>query len=176
VAAECAALGFPAPTLVTLAGTTSGQAETVLAAAPHVDPAEHLVIFNIDTHVRPGAMGPETLAGDGCIPCFPGAGDAWSFVARNPAGRVTAVREKRRISPHASVGLYVFRDLALYREAYDATPPQPARGRTERFVAPLYDTLVRTGHDIRMTELAATDVVPLGTPDEARAAGALEAA
>jgi dTDP-glucose pyrophosphorylase len=174
-AAECRGLGFPAPTVVTVERPTSGQAETVLAAAPHVAPGERLVIFNIDTHVRPGAMGADTLLGDGCIPCFAGAGDAWSFAACDGAGRVTAVAEKQRISDHASVGLYAFRDLAMYREAYAATPPSvnPAGGRRERFVAPLYDTLVRAGHDIRLTVLAAGDVVPLGTPAEAVAAGTL---
>jgi hypothetical protein len=168
-------MGFGDPTLVALDRPTSGQAETVLAAAPHIGPRDRLVIYNIDTHVRPGALGAATLDGDGCIPCFPGEGDGWSFVAADPDGRVTAVREKERISPHASVGLYAFRDLATYRFAYDATPvPQSGAGRGERYVAPLYTTLVDHGHDIRMVSLAPGDVVPLGTPAEALRVGPIE--
>ena len=162
VAAECTLLGFPAPLLVQLDGTTSGQAETVLAAAPHVGDDDRLVIYNIDTHVRPGALDARTLQGDGCIPCFPGSGDGWSFVAADAKGRVTDVREKERISPHASVGLYVFRSLELYRAAYDATPPV----RGERYVAPMYRELLARGCDIRLVTLAARDVVPLGTPEQ----------
>jgi hypothetical protein len=170
VGGECRALGFAVPPSVALLdGPTGGQAETVLAAAPHVEPGATVVIYNIDTHVRPGAFGPDTLAGDGCVPCFAGAGDAWSFVAAGADGRATAIAEKRRISPHASVGLYVFRDLALYREAYAAAAP--AGG--ERYVAPLYAPLIERGYDVRMTTLADQDVVPLGTPDEAARFGAI---
>jgi dTDP-glucose pyrophosphorylase len=172
VARECALLGFPPPELVCLDGTTSGQAETVLAAEPFIAADEPIVIYNIDTHVRPGAFGADTLAGDGCIPCFPGNGDGWSFVRCDGAGRVVDVREKKRISPHCSVGLYAFRDLATYRAAYDRTAPV----RDERYVAPLYATLLDDGCDIRMTTLDAHDVVPLGTPDEARRASDLRAA
>jgi len=173
---ECERTGLGTPAVVALDRPTSGQAETVLAAEQHVAPGERLVIYNIDTHVRPGVLGPATLEGDGCIPCFPGEGDAWSFVATDADGRVTAVREKERISPHASVGLYAFRDLATYRSAYDATPvAADGAGRGERYVAPLYDTLVRHGRDIRMLPIAAGDVVPLGTPAEAERVGAIEA-
>jgi hypothetical protein len=175
VTAECHAMGFAAPTVELLDAPTAGQAETVLAAAPHVAPGQQLIIYNIDTHVRPEAFGPDTLAGDGCIPCFPGAGDAWSFVAAGSDGRVTAVAEKRRISPHASVGLYVFRDLALYREAYDDTQRVAvAGGRSERFVAPMYAALLDAGRDIRMTALTKHDVIPLGTPAEAERFGPIE--
>ena len=172
VTRECAALGAPAPELVQLDRPTSGQAETVLAAAPFLGADEQLAIFNIDTHVRPGALAGETLTGDGCIPCFPGTGDAWSFVAAAPDGRATAVREKERISPHASVGLYAFRDLALYREAYAATAPtELASGRRERFIAPMYQVLIDSGYDVHMTSLDHSDITPLGTPEEALRVG-----
>ena len=162
VAAECALLGFPAPALVRIEGTTSGQAETVLAAAEHVRAEDRLVVYNIDTHVRPGALDGRTLEGDGAIPCFPGAGDGWSFVAADADGRVTDVREKQRISAHASVGLYAFRSLELYRAAYEATPSV----RGERYVAPMYRELIARGCEIRLVRLAVDDVVPLGTPEQ----------
>ncbi len=175
VASECEQLGLQRPALVRLGRSTSGQAETVLAAEPHVASNEQIVIFNVDTHVRPGALAGDTLRGDGCIPCFPGTGDGWSFVACTAERRVSAVREKQRISPHASVGLYVFRDLDLYRRAYAATPPtEVSPGRCERYVAPLYQPLIELGCEIRMTSLLAADVTPLGTPAQAALVGALE--
>ncbi|MGH2874563.1 MAG: hypothetical protein ACRDL5_19150 [Solirubrobacteraceae bacterium] len=164
---ELEALRFPASELVVLDRTTAGQAETALAAAPLLASDEALVVYNIDTHVRPGALDGATLEGDGCIPCFPGAGDGWSFVACDGAGRATAVRKKRRISPHCSVGLYAFRDLDLYREAYARTRSTDG----ERYVAALYDALIEAGLEIRMQPLAADDVVALGTPEQAALAG-----
>ena len=64
----------------------------------------------------PGAGSDDPLAG--WIPCFPAPGDGWSFARLDDAGRVVELREKVRISDHATVGLYWFASAAQYCEIY----------------------------------------------------------
>src|ERR1035437_10357900 len=77
-----------------------------------------LAIYNIDTYVDPAAMDFTQIRGQGWIPCFPGEGDKWSFAAADQNGRISEVREKLRISRHASVGLYWFDSFSRYEDAY----------------------------------------------------------
>jgi len=170
VAAESAALGLASWELVELEATTDGQATTALLAGAAVrDPELPLVIYNIDTHVRPCAMRAQDAGGDGWIPCFPGAGDHWSFVRDDGRGRALEVREKRRISAHATVGLYWFGSYRLYAELYARHFAGGAGAEAgERYVAPMYSTLIAEGGDVRLGVLEGEDVVALGTPAEVR--------
>ncbi len=166
---EHARAGIASYELVELAETTDGQATTVMTAEPAVRAPElPLVVYNIDTHVRPGAMRAQDARGDGWIPVFPGAGSAWSFAAADADGRVSAVREKERISPHATVGLYWFGSFARYRDLYErhyaAAGATDAAG--ERYIAPMYNTLIADGGLVTIGQLGLDDVVPLGTPAE----------
>jgi hypothetical protein len=178
VARACAAVGFANWTVVTLDTPTDGQATTVLAAEPALaDADDRLLVWNIDTHIRPGALDPDDFAADGWLPCFPGAGDAWSFARADEAGRVAEVREKRRISADATVGLYGFKSFGAFRDAYAATYPAGApREAGECYVAPMYNALIALGADLRLTRLSAQAVIPLGTPAEVEAFAAREIA
>lgn len=179
IARACACAGFANWTVVTLDAPTGGQATTVLAAEPALaDADDRLLVWNVDTLVRAEALDPAAFAGDGWLPCFPGAGDAWSFVRADAEGRVLEVREKRRISGDAAIGLYGFASFAAFREAHAATYPAGAhREAGECCVAPLYNALVARGANVRLTRLPAAAVVPLGTPaDLAAFAAAGEAA
>jgi len=169
IAAACAAEGVASHAIVELEGTTDGQATTALLAGEAVrDPAAPFVVFNIDTHVRPDAMRAQDARGDGWIPCFPGAGDAWSFARCEPGTtRVVEVREKVRISEHATVGLYWFASFEAYAALYERHFAGGAgTERGERYIAPMYGTLVREGGEVHAGLVAAEDVVPLGTPAE----------
>lgn len=164
---HCAAEGVASYELVELAETTDGQATTALLAGAGVrDPDAPFLVYNVDTHVRPGAIRADDATGDGWIPVFPGAGDGWSFAAADAQGRVTVLREKQRISPHATVGLYWFRSFALYADLYDRhyALPGASDAAGERYIAPMYNTLIAAGREVRIAELALGDVVPLGTP------------
>lgn len=169
VARECAALGIAGHRLVELDATTDGQATTALLAGEVLaDRALPFLVYNIDTHVRPGALRREDARGEGWLPCFRAKGDHWSFAAAGPDGRVTAVAEKRRISDHATVGLYWFGSFELYDELYGqhygGGGALDASG--ERYVAPMYASLVQAGRAVFLGELAPETVVPLGTPHE----------
>jgi dTDP-glucose pyrophosphorylase len=163
---EAAGLGIASINVVELDAPTDGQATTALAAADAVvAPAAPMLIYNIDTFVHPSAMRIDMVQGDGWIPCFPAEGDAWSFAAADADGRVQEVREKKRISPHATVGLYWFSSLEIYSDAYGRHYSDPANlEKGERYVAPLYNTLIADGRPVYISAIPLEAVVPLGVP------------
>lgn len=170
LADACRVLGIHAHALIELDDATDGQATTAHLALPECSLESPLSIFNIDTHLSPGALGVPPADCDGWIPCFPGAGDHWSFVRLAPSGLAVEVREKQRIAPHATVGFYWFRSARMYRDAYaayyDGLATPGARG--ERYVAPLYNQLIADGADVRITTMPDGTVTVLGTPAELR--------
>ena len=178
IARACAAVGFANWGLITIGHLTDGQATTVLAAEPaFAESDDRLLVYNVDTLVWPQALDPDAFIGDGWLPCFPGKGDAWSFARADARGRVEEVREKRRISDDATIGLYGFAGWRAYRAAYNATyPPGAPREAGECYIAPMYNTLIAQGADVRLSRLPAAAVVPLGTPGDVAAFAAGPAA
>jgi len=171
IRASAASAGIKALRIVELDAPTDGQATTALLAAPLIaDRGAPLLIYNIDTFVHPRAIAAKDVRGDGWVPCFPGEGDHWSFAAVDQNGRAHELREKERISPHATVGLYWFSSFDLYRRAYERHfeehRPQPL---PERYIAPLYNELISMEYPVYIHEIPAHAVVPLGTPIEVEA-------
>jgi dTDP-glucose pyrophosphorylase len=166
VRSEAQNLGIGRVDVVELAAPTDGQATTALAAEGAVaDPSAPMLIYNIDTFVHPSEMTPAEVRGDGWIPCFRAEGDAWSFAAADDTGRVYEVREKQRISPFATVGLYWFSSFALYASAYSGYYADAANmERGERYVAPLYNALIADRRPVYLSEIEPGAVVPLGVP------------
>lgn len=173
---ECARMGLRDPRIVVLEAPTSGQAETVALGLRQAgsDPDQPLTIFNIDTVRRhfayPRQIDLESV--DGYLEVFRGDGDHWSFARPDPraaaSNRVAEVAEKRRISDLCCTGLYHFRSAGLFLEAYDSTAGQDVSELQggERYVAPLYNVLIRQGCDIRFDEIAPDQVAFSGTPEE----------
>jgi hypothetical protein len=156
-------IGLPAP--------TDGQATTAIAAKTAIaETGRPTLIYNIDTFVHPDMLPAEAVRGDGWIPCFAAKGDAWSFVATAGTERATELREKVRISQHATIGLYWFASFDLYEDAYkrhysDASNLEMG----ERYVAPLYNTLIADGRSIYIHDVPVEAVVPLGIPADVEA-------
>lgn len=177
VSAECERLRIVKASVVTLARPTSGQAETVLLGLEAVPDDEPVTIFNIDTF-RPGFRYPEWSRDcDGYLEVFAGEGDNWSFV--RPDGRdprlVAETAEKRAISDLCCTGLYHFASAGRFREAYAAPSAATSEAeRRERYVAPLYNALIRTGKRIRYDLIPPSAVIFCGTPHEYETALALE--
>ncbi len=178
VRAECEAMGLPAERLdlVVLNEETDGQAETVARGLELAEAADDaaLTIFNIDTF-RPGFRHPDAFdpaAIDGYVEVFQGEGTHWSFVRPDPtdtvAFRAAEVAEKVRISDLCSTGLYYFSSVAFFRSLYagiaDRDPLDLQGG--ERYIAPLYNTAIQAGHDIRYALIRRDEVRFCGTPDE----------
>ena len=178
VRAECKKAGLPADKLdlVVLEHETAGQAETVAKGleAARVDPAQPLTIFNIDTF-RPGFRYPtafDPARVDGYLEVFEGEGDHWSFAAPDERAaesfKVARVTEKERISNLCSTGLYHFRQVALFQDLYAgiaARDPATLQGG-ERYIAPLYNTAIQAGKDIRYDLISIEEVCFCGTPAE----------
>ena len=171
IVAECTRLGIADPAVVELDAPTDGQATTALLAAPVVsDRAAPLLIYNIDTFVHPSALPAEAVRGDGWIPCFKAAGDHWSFARADADGRVDLVREKLRISDHATIGLYGFSSFELYEQVYRHYYSVAAHlEKGERYVAPLYNELITRGLPVFIHDVPLSAVVPLGVPEDVEA-------
>lgn len=165
------ALGIKLASIVTTPAVTSGQAETAKLAIDELTGINGLplVIYNVDTHVRPGVMNPSDGNADGWVPCFPGEGLAWSFARTESDDRIVEIAEKVRISDWATVGLYGFRSASVFLNAYDALyGPSVKRAHKETYIAPMYQSMIDVGLLVRMSQLNLEDVVPLGTPEEVK--------
>lgn len=169
IARSCRELGIHHSSVVELCHETDGQATTVLEAEPAIhNPQEPILIYNIDTYVEPRFLPLDNIPGDGWIPCFPGEGDHWSFVRLDLDGKAMEVREKQRISSHATIGLYWFRSFLLFKEAYKTYyADQSHLEGGERYIAPLYNQLIAQGLEVRILAIPFSGVHALGTPAEA---------
>ncbi len=168
IEAECAALNIH-PFVIEIDHLTSGQAETAMLASPYWEKDEALLIYNIDTYVEAYQMKAQDIAGDGWIPCFLGEGDHWSFVRLDEKGDAVEIREKKRISPHCTLGAYYFRTAKLYETLYNEyyLSGNYALDAGERYVAPLYNYLIeKKGGCVRIVDIDEKFVHVLGTPEE----------
>lgn len=168
---EASALRIARTAIVELDQPTDGQATTAMLAADRITRRDvPMLIYNIDTFVHPDALPASGVRGDGWIPCFDAAGDAWSFAAADREGRISEVREKVRISPHATVGLYWFSSFNGFAAAYTQHYSNPANiEKGERYVAPVYNTLIASGCKVFLHNVPAQAVIPLGIPADVEA-------
>ncbi|WP_248320395.1 glycosyltransferase family 2 protein [Caballeronia sp. Sq4a] len=165
---EAAEMGIEERSIIEIGYLTDGQATTAtLAKDAILDPSQPMLVYNIDTFVHPDALPAHAVRGDGWVPCFPGKGDGWSFAAADDDGRVTELREKVRISPHATIGLYWFSSFSLYLQAYQSYYSDKSKiEKGEKYIAPLYNELISSGRPVFLHEVPESAVIPLGTPAE----------
>jgi NDP-sugar pyrophosphorylase family protein len=160
-------LGIPNSHIVEIDRLTDGQATTVLFADEIWEPNAPLIIYNIDTHINPEALGPQDFNGDGWIPCFKAPGESWSFVRLDSQGHAVEVREKRRISENATIGLYGFSSATLYKNLYNKYYLYESNiEKGEKYIAPLYNQLISDGGLVTITILINNYVHVIGTPEE----------
>ena len=160
-------LGIQDSRVVEIDAMTDGQATTAMLALPHLEANSPIAIFNIDTGLKSGALQRSDALGNGWIPCFRAAGNAWSFCRIDANRRVVEVREKARISDFATIGLYWFDSAKRYAEAYAHYYGISGREeKGERYVAPIYNQLISDGGSVSWSEIDLSAVIPLGTPDE----------
>lgn len=163
---EAKKVGIQSVSIVELESSTDGQATTAALAAKQIrNRQDGMLIYNIDTFVHPDVLPVDSVRGTGWIPCFDAVGDAWSFAAADQSGRVSEVREKNRISRHATIGLYWFDSFDIFEQIYDRHYSIPANlEKGERYVAPIYNTLIASGGDVFIHSVPVDSVIPLGTP------------
>jgi len=166
---HCMELGIMNISIITLASPTSGQAETVLKAKNYWKGDDSLLIYNIDTYVEPEVLSGIMFNGDGCIPCFHGEGDHWSFVQLDSKGFAVSVTEKVRISDNCTIGAYYFRTCHLYEQIYVEyylSGVGDGSIQKEQYVAPMYNQLIMNGGIVLINQIDADKVHVLGTPEE----------
>jgi dTDP-glucose pyrophosphorylase len=168
IRSECDELGISTVEIISLDRLTDGQATSALLAEPKIQrPSQPFLIYNIDTHVTPSALPAECVRGDGWIPCFPGPGNGWSFARADQDGRITELREKERISDHATLGLYWFSSFEIFSTSYKQYYSDPEKlEKGEKYVAPLYNHIIQAGGPVYLHQVPLEAVIPLGTPAE----------
>ena len=124
-----------------------------------------LLIHNCDTGFRwqPSCL-PKGV--DACMPVFEAEGDHWSFGVPNPAdpNRAIAIAEKQRISNLASIGLYGFRSINLFRQqaARQLKQAKPVAG--EHYIAPLLHSMLSQDCSVSLPRVEGVELY--GTPAE----------
>lgn len=146
---------------------TDGQATSAMIAKSKWNEKEELIIYNIDTYVESNIMKYEDIKGDGFIPCFNALGDHWSFVKIDENGNTIEIREKERISDNCTIGLYYFKSCELYEKIYNEYYADSSNiEKNEKYVAPLYNFMVKKGYVVNIQNLPKGVVHVLGTPEE----------
>lgn len=167
---QCEMLGIKNYKVILLDYLTDGQATTAMLASKYWDKDHALLIYNIDTYVEAGEMNSSQLKGDGFIPCFKAEGDHWSFVRLDESGKVVEIKEKKRISDHCTLGAYYFKTCKLYEDLYkEYYNGSVELVNGEKYVAPLYDYLLKKNGEIYICDVDPERVHVLGTPKELEA-------
>lgn len=148
---------------------TDGQATTALLAKEKWEESEELIIYNIDTYIEANTMKYEFIKGDGYIPCFKAEGDHWSFVKLDKNGNAIEIREKNRISDNCTIGLYYFKTCELYEKIYNEYYANNKNlENNEKYIAPLYNYMIKKGYKINIEDLPVNKVHVLGIPEEVK--------
>ncbi len=165
---ELPALGIHDWSLLELESPTDGQATTALQALTIVKADLPFLIYNIDTFVEPSSLPHDAVCGDGWVPCFPGVGDSWSFArTAEDSLEIVEIREKQRISPQATIGLYWFKSGSLYADLYHRFYRSADHLEAgERYIAPMYNQLIQDGGRVYLHPVPIETVHPLGTPSD----------
>ena len=167
---ECNKIGIKNFKIIMINYLTDGQATTAMLAQKYWEREDALLIYNIDTYVEAGAMNSTELKGDGFIPCFQAEGDHWSFVKINEIGEAVEIKEKQRISNYCTLGAYYFKTCGLYEDLYNEYYSKNENlVKGEKYVAPLYDFLLKKGGKIFISDVDSKKVHVLGTPEELKA-------
>ena len=164
---QCEKIDIKNYEIINLDRLTSGQAETAKIAVDKCNDDDEIMIYNIDTNINPQYFKKSDIKGDGCIPCFNAPGDHWSIVKLNDEGKAIEVKEKVKISDNASVGAYYFKSASEYKRVYDIYYKDDKNlEKGEKYIAPMYNQLIKENKDVRIIEIPYNEVNCLGTPEE----------
>ncbi len=167
IKSECKKLGIEKMAIIELDYLTDGQATTCLLGLEKCEDDKEIVIYNIDTYVKEGTMKYADIKGDGFIPCFNAPGEHWSFVKTDENNKAIEIAEKRKISDNCTLGLYYFSSAKLYKELYETYYSKVENlVNGEKYIAPLYNYMVKINLDVYISNIDKKDVFVLGTPKE----------
>jgi bifunctional N-acetylglucosamine-1-phosphate-uridyltransferase/glucosamine-1-phosphate-acetyltransferase GlmU-like protein len=155
--------------IIILDKPTKGQAESVYIGLEilKLNQITPILIFNIDTFRNNFSFPRDISTYDGYLEVFIGSGKNWSYI--KPLNNVTTIvcetAEKNEISNYCSTGLYYFSSLKLYNNAYNNFTNND-NNISEKYIAPIYNHLIKNGKKIHYYLISKEDVVFCGTPQE----------
>jgi NDP-sugar pyrophosphorylase family protein len=162
---------FPV-TLIELGDLTEGTACTVLYARHYIENESPLLIANsdqiIDINVKSFVRDCIARKLDGSILTFidEERNPKWSFAKIDQNGLVTEVKEKKAISQHATVGIYLFSKGKDFVESAVDMIVHNDRVNNEFYTCPTYNYAIRKGKRIGIYNIEATAMHGIGTPED----------
>jgi len=162
----------PGCEVVRVDSTTEGAACTVLLARDLIAGSAPLMIANSDQWVGcdidaylAASDEPEV---DGVIMTMWADHPKWSYARLDERGRVTEVVEKQVISNDATTGIYNFASGDGFVGAAARMIERDQRVNGEFYVAPVYNSLIEDGAQIRAFNIGAAErgMYGLGTPED----------
>lgn len=151
---------------------TSGPADTVELSRPYLNSDWPVVTANSDQYVDAmlDDFYDEVLEDGvaGCIIAMEDSDPKWSYAAVSADGTVAEVREKKVISPFATVGIYGFESAALMFDAFDEMRHLHDTVNGEFYVAPAYNRIIERGRQVTLTNLGPVSSVMhgMGIPED----------
>lgn len=153
---------------------TQGTACTVLLARNLINDSVPLIIANsdqiVDINFNDFVEDARVRNLDGSILTFHDKhrDPKWSFARLDKSGLVAEVREKNPISEHATVGIYYFKRGADFIEGGIDMILDQDLVNGEYYTCPVYNSLIKKGHDVGIYEISATKMHGIGTPEDLR--------
>jgi dTDP-glucose pyrophosphorylase len=161
-------IGIPNASVVPRGALSLGQAQTAYDVISFAEANEPVWIYNIDTYIEDDISPLDILNCQGCVHVFKSSNPGMSFVRFNEFDKVVELAEKKIISDWATVGVYGFESATLYKElyekAYNAGSVKEVGG--ERYIAPMYELLIKEGKSVCAPKLNLNKVHILGTPKD----------
>jgi len=151
---------------------TEGTACTVLYARKYINNSEPLLIANsdqlVDIPVKAYIDDCLNKSLDGSILTFTDheLNPKWSYAKINAEGLVTEVQEKKAISPHATVGLYLFTKGEDFVNGTIDMIIENDRVNNEFYTCPVYNYLIAEGKKILIYDIKSSQMHGLGTPED----------
>lgn len=164
---ELKRLKLPNWKIILVENNTDGQASTLFLANEYIKSNDNVLIYNIDTHIKPTKICSNDFYGcDGLWYVFISEGTHWSFMKINKDNFATEVAEKNRISDLCSIGLYWFAKWSYFVDVYKKYKDEVIKNNKESYIAPFYQYLINDNKKIKAVIIPKNSVIPLGTPDE----------
>ena len=145
---------------------TNGQATTASLAGKYIKDKDDVLIFNVDTFIKPKSIKKSFFRDDGSVVCTNALGDHWSFIRKDKNNYAIQASEKIRISNEACVGIYYFKKWKDFKALIKNHGDDVIKKYKELYIAPLYQYMINDGKKIYVPHIDVTNLICLGTPKE----------
>jgi hypothetical protein len=94
--------------------------------------------------------------------------DKWSYIERDPSGKIKRIEEKVEISDEATVGIYSWSRAELFQQSLNKMIAADDKVNSEFYVAPTYNYLISEAIPVKPFYVGNLEenVFGLGTPED----------